>query len=112
MSNRELTAATARPAVLAILARQESYGYEIIQKVRDLSDGEIEWAEGALYPLLHRLEREGLIESFPRMAESGRERKYYRLKTAGKKQLAIERKQWAAAGDLLTRLWGPEPCTT
>lgn len=112
MLNRELNAATAKPAVLAILAEGESYGYEIIQKVSELSDDKIEWAEGALYPLLHRLEREGLIESSSRKAENGRRRKYYRLKAEGRKQLSSQRQQWETATALLDRLWGPKKCLT
>ena len=62
-----------------MLAERESYGYELIQRVKELSDEEIEWTEGMLYPVLHRLEEEGLIESEWRDAESGRQRRYYRL---------------------------------
>ena len=112
MFSRELTAASAKPIVLAILARGESYGYEIIQEVKRRSNGEIQWAEGALYPVLHRLERQGLIESVWRMAESGRRRKYYRLHEAGQQALAAERKQWMITHDVLTSLWGPEPWLT
>ncbi len=110
MLSRELNAATAKPAVLAILAGGESYGYEIIRKVHELSEERIEWAEGALYPLLHRLEQEGLVESVVRSADNGRKRKYYRLKAKGKAHLAIQQKQWSVASSLLTKLWGPEPC--
>lgn len=106
MLNRELNAATTRPAVLAILAEGESYGYAIIQRVLELTDQQVEWAEGALYPMLHRLEREGLIESVWRKSESGRRRKYYRLKAQGKAQLAEERRQWDLANSLLNGLWG------
>ncbi|MBN4056411.1 helix-turn-helix transcriptional regulator [Rhodothermus sp. AH-315-K08] len=112
MLNRELTAATVKPAVLAILAGGESYGYEIIQRVLEISDEKIEWAEGALYPMLHRLERQGYIESTWRQAENGRKRKYYRLRAAGKKELDSQRTQWVAATSLLNKLLGPEPCLT
>ncbi len=106
MLNRELNAATARPAVLAILSEGESYGYEIIQRVLLLSDQEVEWAEGALYPMLHRLERDGLIEANWKVSEAGRRRRYYRLKPQGKIQLAEEKRQWVVANSLLTNLWG------
>jgi len=112
MLSRELTAATVRPAVLAILALKESYGYEIIRRVHELTDEKVEWAEGALYPLLHRLEKEKLVESFWRRAENGRRRKYYRLKAEGRKELELERRQWGIATELLDRLWGPEPQLT
>ena len=62
--------------------------------------------------MLHRLERQGLIESVQRLSDSGRRRKYYRLKDEGHKALATERKHWMTTHDLLTSLWGPEPCLT
>ena len=79
MLSKELVAASTKPLLLALLAERESYGYELIQRVKELSDEEIEWTEGMLYPVLHRLEEEGLIESEWRDAESGRQRRYYRL---------------------------------
>ena len=78
MLTKDLVAASSKPLVLSIVTEGESYGYEIIRKVRDFSGGRIEWSDGMLYPVLHRLEREGLIQSEWREAESGRERKYYR----------------------------------
>ena len=112
MLNRELNAATAKPAVLAILADGESYGYELIRMVSEMSDERIEWAEGALYPLLHRLEKEGLVESVVRTSENGRRRKYYQLKAKGHKELDAQRAQWSIASSTLQRLWGPKPCLT
>jgi len=61
--SKDLVAASVRPLVLAILARNESYGYAIIQEMRERSGGEIEWTEGTLYPVLHRLEAEKLISA-------------------------------------------------
>ena len=58
---RELIAASTRPLVLAVLSKGENYGYAIIQQVREMSGGELEWSEGMLYPVLHRLEQEKLI---------------------------------------------------
>ena len=107
MFSKELSAATARPLVLSILAEGESYGYEIIQRVKDLSDGEVEWAEGALYPVLHRLEKSGLIESYWAVADNGRRRKYYRIKPIGQRQLKAERRQWTLANTMLDTLWTP-----
>ena len=54
--DKDLVAASATPLVLAILAEGESYGYAILKRVRELSGGELEWTDGMLYPLLHRLE--------------------------------------------------------
>jgi PadR family transcriptional regulator, regulatory protein PadR len=105
---REMTAASTKPLVLGILARGESYGYEIIQQVKELSGGKMEWPEGVLYPVLHRLERQKLIESFWRTSEQGRKRKYYRITQQGKKALAAERTQWQVAAGVLDRLWLPQ----
>ena len=57
--NKDLVAASSTPLVLAILAEGDSYGYAILQRVRVLSDGDISWTDGMLYPVLHRLERDG-----------------------------------------------------
>ena len=112
MPSKELMAASSRPLVLSILSQKESYGYEIIQSVKSLSGGEIAWTEGMLYPVLHRLEREGLIKGRWVVAESGRKRKYYRVVAAGKKRLSAERKQWETVNNMLHELWGGlTPCS-
>src|SRR5437764_336415 len=72
MIAKDLVAASSRPLILSLLAEGESYGYALIQRVRELSRGEMEWTDGMLYPVLHRLEKERLIESEWRSAESGR----------------------------------------
>jgi PadR family transcriptional regulator, regulatory protein PadR len=59
--DKDLVAASATPLVLAILAEDESYGYAILKRVRELSGGELEWTDGMLYPLLHRLRRLGYV---------------------------------------------------
>lgn len=104
--NKDLVAASAAPLVLSILEKGESYGYALIQRVRDLSGGEIEWTDGMLYPVLHRLEDQGLIESRWRAAENGRRRKYYAIKGQGRKSLQAQREQWLAVHLTLAKLWG------
>ena len=69
---KELVAASATPMILSILSRGETYGYAIIREIRDLSDARIQWTDGMLYPVLRRLEEQGLLESEWRVAESGR----------------------------------------
>lgn len=110
--SRELVAASTRPLLLATLARGDSYGYAIIQDVKAHSDGQLEWTEGMLYPVLHRLEREGLIESYWDTSEAGRKRKYYRLKRAGRTALAVERGQWSVLQATLEKLGGPASVST
>ncbi|MET4570049.1 PadR family transcriptional regulator [Rhodanobacter soli] len=103
--NKDLIAASSTPIVLAILAEGDSYGYAIIQRVRELSGGHMEWTDGMLYPVLHRLERLGQIEARWEIAESGRRRKYYRITAAGRDQLAEERRQWQAVDATLRSIW-------
>jgi len=103
--NKDLVAASSTPLVLAILAEGDSYGYAILKRVRELSGGDLEWTDGMLYPVLHRLERAGSIESRWVAAGSGRQRKYYRLTTRGREQLADERRQWRAVDQALSRIW-------
>ena len=106
MIPKDLAAASSRPIVLAILARGEDYGYSIIRRVREASGGQVQWSEGMLYPVLHRLEAEGLIRSIWRETDNGRRRKYYRLRTAGKHSLAVHRQQWNSVHRTLAHLWG------
>jgi len=110
--SKELVAASATPIVLSILAQGESYGYAIIKQVRQLSGGHMKWSDGMLYPILHRLEKQGLIESARRLSPSGRQRKYYRLKQKGSDCLMQQRSQWQAVYATLKQLWENEPCLT
>jgi PadR family transcriptional regulator, regulatory protein PadR len=109
MLAKDMVAASAKPLLLSILSGGESYGYEIIQKVRELSGGEIQWSDGTLYPVLHRLEREELIESEWKEADTGRERKYYFLSAKGRKVLEAERQQWLTVHNTLCKLWKLKP---
>ena len=106
MIPKDLAAASSRPIVLAVLAQGDDYGYSIIRRVREASGGHIEWSEGMLYPVLHRLEAEGLVRSIWRESDNGRNRKYYRLSTAGKRSLAVHREQWDSVHRTLAELWG------
>jgi DNA-binding PadR family transcriptional regulator len=103
--NKDLVAASSTPLVLAILAEGDSYGYAILKRVRELSKGRMEWTDGMLYPVLHRLERLGFIEAHWEKSETGRRRKYYRITKRGRTQLAEEREQWQAVDDTLRGIW-------
>ncbi len=112
MITKDLVAASSKPLVLSILSHGESYGYAIIQQVRALSNGELEWTDGMLYPVLHRLERKGLIRSRWEVSDAGRKRKYYSLSPKGAKQLKVEQKQWLAVHTALAQLWEARTCLT
>ena len=103
--NKDLVAASATPLVLAILAEGDSYGYAIIKRVAELSAGQLQWTDGMLYPVLHRLERHGLVAAKWGASESGRKRKYYRITKEGLAQLALQRQQWQVVDDTLRGIW-------
>jgi len=103
--SKDLIAASSTPIVLAILAEEDSYGYAILQRVRELSGGLMEWTDGMLYPVLHRLERLGHVEARWEVAPSGRRRRYYRITTRGHAQLDAERRQWQAVDETLRSIW-------
>ena len=102
---KDLVAASATPLVLAILAAGDSYGYAIIKRVNELSGGHMQWTDGMLYPVLHRLERQGFVTTKWGASESGRRRKYYRLTRAGRTQLAAQRQHWQVVDKTLRGIW-------
>jgi DNA-binding PadR family transcriptional regulator len=104
---KDLVAASATPLVLAVLKRGDSYGYEIIKSIRLVSGGELEWKEGMLYPLLHRLAHQGLIEGYDAPAPGGRKRKYYRLLPAGGRHLETQQRHIDFIGSTLAALARP-----
>ncbi len=103
--DKDLVAAVATPLVLAILAEGESYGYAILKRVRALSEGELEWTDGMLYPLLHRLSRLGYVTTEWRTSPEGRRRKYYMVTDDGRAALADQRQQWATVTSALNDVW-------
>ena len=109
MVSKSLVAASTKPAILSILSGGEIYGYQIIHSMIEISGGTLEWSEGMLYPVLHRMEKETLIRSQWKISEKGRRRKYYRLTELGKKELEKEKKQWMSVHNLLSKLWEPIP---
>ena len=108
--SRELVAASATPLVLSILSRGENYGYAIIQEVRERSDSEIAWTDGMLYPVLRRLESQGLLESEWRACETGKKRRYYSINKTGRTALAEHKRQWEMTNLVLNNLWEEAPC--
>jgi DNA-binding PadR family transcriptional regulator len=102
---KDLVAASATPLVLAILSEGDSYGYAIIKRVGVLSGGHLQWTDGMLYPVLHRLERQGLVAAKREVSESGRTRKYYGITRLGRTQLATQKQQWQVVDKTLRGLW-------
>lgn len=112
---KDLVAASAMPLVLAILDEGESYGYAILKRVDELSGGEMEWTDGMLYPLLHRLDRLGYVEARWDSEQGGRRRRYYRITEAGRSALQEQRRQWDVVASALEnamrsfRITSPNP---
>lgn len=113
MIPQALVAASTKPLILSILAsRTESYGYEIIQLVKRFSGGHLQWSDGMLYPVLHRLERQGLIAARWGVSEAGRRRKYYQLQPEGAHALERDKQHWMQVHTTLMALWNLEPRLT
>jgi len=105
MLPKTLTAAILRPIVLSTLDCGNAYGYQLSQRIELISNGSIEWNTGTLYPVLHRLEADGLVESFWQESDSGPRRKYYRITAAGRKEAKAEQLQWVEIYEIMVRLW-------
>ena len=93
--------------ILSILMSGENYGYQIIQRVKELSGGMLEWSDGMLYPVLHRLEKDRFIRSRWKISDGRRLRKYYMLTEEGRAELEKEREQWLSVHEALSKLWKP-----
>jgi DNA-binding PadR family transcriptional regulator len=102
---KDLVAASALPLVLAILNEGESYGYAILKRIDELSGGALEWTDGMLYPLLHRLDRLGYVEARWDSPPGGRRRRYYYITATGRDALSEHRRQWEVVAGALQNAW-------
>ncbi|MBN1939935.1 MAG: helix-turn-helix transcriptional regulator [Candidatus Aminicenantes bacterium] len=107
MISKNLAAASTKPIILALLSQGEDYGYQIIQKVKTLSGGTLDWSDNMLYPVLRRLEETGLVVSRWRISAGERLRKYYRITETGREELEAERRQWSGLIRSLQLVWDP-----
>jgi len=105
MLPKELVAASTEPLILSLLSMGGSYGYALIQEVRRRSGDQIEWTDGMLYPVLHRMEDNDWIKSRWVQVENGRKRKYYSIKKDGREALKQKREQWTVVSSVLKGLW-------
>jgi PadR family transcriptional regulator PadR len=107
MISRTLMAASTRPIILAILLRGEDYGYSLIQRVKGISGGNIDWTEGMVYPVLQRMEIDALISSKWKMSADQRPRRYFRITEAGRAELASELVGWGNVWKALNHFAAP-----
>lgn len=94
--SKELLKGSTSIMVLKVIAEKDMYGYQIIQEIASRSENVFKLNEGTLYPILHAMEKEGMLESYRGESESGRERKYYKVTVAGKAVLATRLEEWKA----------------
>ena len=98
--------------VLALLARDDSYAYEIASRLSDA----IDMGEGTIYPLMRRMQTDGWVETYLVESPAGPSRKYYRLTDAGRRALEDQAREWRrfakAVDDLITEADTPVPATT
>lgn len=94
--------------MLSLLARGDLYGYEIIESTRKISNGDVQWTSNKLYPLLHRMQQDGLLTSYWKPSDDGPDRKYYHLTEKGALELKSKQKDWKRAVEIMTTLWGPD----
>ena len=102
--DKELIGATTKLLVLGVLSKSANYGYKIVKQLNREAEDLFEWREGTIYPVLHKLEKEGMIISEWQVAPNGRRRKYYAITKDGSKALAKQSKEWSAFHRLVSRI--------
>jgi PadR family transcriptional regulator PadR len=105
-ASKELIGASTSLLILGVLKAAPSYGYDIVRRINQEADGIFAWREGTIYPLLHKLERQGLIRSRWQEADGSKRRKYYALTPAGHAALRSGADQWSLFNALVLRLVG------
>jgi PadR family transcriptional regulator PadR len=109
MSTNPLLKGTLQTIILKLLEdNTEMYGYEITQKVKEVTAGDIKLTEGSLYPALHKLEADGLLETFTQIVDN-RARKYYRLTEQGGKEVSTKLSEAQVFIDQLQMLLSLKP---
>jgi DNA-binding PadR family transcriptional regulator len=102
--SRELIGASAIPIILSVLKQSDNYGYEIVQRVKEATNGEISWNEPSIYPVLKKLEIAGYIKSYWKVLDNERPRKYYTILAEGEKQLKQNVREWEMIQTVFAKL--------
>ena len=108
-SKGEIPKGALRAIVLSLLTEEPSHGYGLCQALAQRTRAAFELSEGTLYPLLHELELEELVEAKDGVSETGRKRRVYHLTRAGRRETERWRKHWLATAELVTELLRPRP---
>lgn len=107
--SKELMGASSIPIILSILRQGDSYGYEIMQQLKKLSDGKITWKEGSLYPVLKKMEKSGMVKTYWNVKDFDHPRKYYKLLKPGMSFLEKQQADWALMHSIFSKLWNLQP---
>lgn len=92
--------------ILRVLSDEPMYGFQLIEALRERTGGVLDFAEGMLYPMLHKLERAGLLAAEWRPSLDGPPRKYYHLTPAGAAELQLRRDDWVRFADAVDSALG------
>lgn len=111
MLSKDLIAASTIPIILSLLKKGDNYGYQLIKDVQNISKGALHWKEGSLYPVLIKMEKKGLINSYIKK-EDGRNRKYYSINQNGHSALINLQKEWELINSTMNHLWNNQPSLT
>lgn len=102
--SKSLMGATSMLMILSVLKQKDSYGYEISKIMLKTSDGRIDWQAGSLYPILKKMEKQGLIKSDWIIEDNSRARKYYTILAKGLKEIDKLREEWQLLCSILNKL--------
>ena len=90
--------------ILRTLQKDALHGWAISERIQAISEDVLQINQGSLYPALHRLEHQGWLEAEWKVSELGRRAKYYRLTTSGRRQLAVEAREWERMSNAIERV--------
>ncbi len=102
--NRGFIAGGTHLLLLTLLNKEDMYGYQIIGELANQTDNIFQFNEGTLYPVLHKLEKEGYLKSYKLKGENGRNRKYYQITKKGERQLVVEKEEWKVFFESMNRV--------
>ena len=105
--SKELAKGSTALMVLSVISKNDMYGYQIIRTVANLSEDVFQMNEGTLYPILHSLEKNGMLEAYwSDISESARRRKYYHITQKGLSELANQKQEWDTYACAVGRVLG------
>jgi transcriptional regulator len=90
--------------ILRTLQKDAMHGWAVSERIQQISQDVLQISQGSLYPALHRLEHQGWIEAEWKVSELGRRAKYYHLTAAGRRQLAVEAREWKRMANAIGRV--------